>query len=79
MRVSLWTHLLLPHLGKLIQEGEVLGQVFAVGLDAVLHDGQESLNEAGNAGPAADVFNRTVHVVGPVTRERRVTDVRQFI
>lgn len=32
-------------------------------LDAVLHDGQESLNEASDAGPAADVLHRTVHVV----------------
>lgn len=57
------THLFLAHLGELVQEGEVLGQVFAVGLDAVFHDGQEGLNEAGDAGAAADVLHWTVHVV----------------
>lgn len=67
------THLLLSHLGELVQEGEVLGQVFAVGLDAVLHDGQERLHEARDAGSAADILHRTVHVVGAATWERRQT------
>lgn len=57
------TDLFLSHLGELVEEGKVLGQVFAVRLDAVLHDGQESLNEASHAGSAADVLHRTVHVV----------------
>lgn len=62
------THLLLAHLGELVQEGEVLGQVFAVGLHAVLHDGQERLDEARDAGAAADVLHRSVHVVGAARR-----------
>lgn len=57
------SHLLLPHLGELVEEGEVLRQVLAVGLDAVLHDGQQRLHEAGDAGAAADVLHRAVHVV----------------
>lgn len=65
---SVETDLLLSHLGELVEKGEVLGQVFAVGLHAVLHDGQEGLNEASDAGPAADVFNRTVHVVRAETQ-----------
>lgn len=56
-------HLFLSHLGELIQEGEVLGQMFAMGFHAVFHDGQEGLNKAGDAGAAADVLHRTVHVI----------------
>lgn len=63
------TDLLLSHLGKLVQEGEVLGQVFAVRFDAMLHDGQQRLHEASDAGPAADVLHRTVHVVGAETKQ----------
>lgn len=73
MRVNGANHLFLPHLGELVQEGEVLRQVFAVGFDAVFHDGQEGLNEAGDAGAAADVLHRTVHVVRAATDQR--TDV----
>lgn len=39
-----------------------------MGLHAVLHDGQEGLDEAGDAGPAADVLHRAVHVVGAATQ-----------
>lgn len=48
-------------------------------LHAVLHDGQEGLNEASDAGPAADVFNRTVHVVRAETpREEEEEDDEMF-
>lgn len=56
-------HLFLSHLGELVQEGKVLGQVFAMGFHAMFHDGQEGLNKAGDAGAAADVLHRTVHVI----------------
>lgn len=61
--VNAHTDLLLSHLGELVQEGKVLSQVFAVWLDTVLHDGQEGLNKAGDAGSAADILHWTVHVV----------------
>lgn len=60
---SVLSHLLLAHLGELVQEGEVLGQVFAVRLHAVLHDGQQRLDKARHAGAAANVLHWTVHVV----------------
>lgn len=56
-------YLLLTHLGKLIQKSEVLSQVFAVRLDAVLHDREEGLNKASDTGPAADILHWPIHVV----------------
>lgn len=64
-------HLFLSHLGELVQEGEVLGQVFAMGFHAMFHDGQEGLNKAGDAGAAADVLHRTVHVIRAATDKTR--------
>lgn len=64
-------HLFLSHLGELVQEGEVLGQVFAMRFHAVFHDGQEGLNKAGDAGAAADVLHWTVHVIRAATDETR--------
>lgn len=43
-----------------------------MGFDAVLHDGQEGLDEAGDAGAAADVLHRTIHVVGAATQTAEV-------
>lgn len=58
------TNLLFSHLGELVEEGEVLGQVLAVRLHAVLHDGQQRLNEASDAGSTPNILHRAVHVVG---------------
>lgn len=55
--------LLLSHLGELVEEGKVLGQVFAVRLHSVLHDRQQRLDEASDTGATADVLHRAVHVV----------------
>lgn len=77
--VEVQTDLLLSHLSELVEKGEVLGQVFAVGLDAVLHDGQEGLNEASDAGSAADVLHRTVHVVRAETREKGKLKMIQLV
>lgn len=65
-------YLLLAHLGKLIQKSEVLSQVFAVRLDAVLHDREEGLNKASDTGPAADILHWPIHVVrAEQTQEQR--------
>lgn len=65
------TNLFLPHLGKLVEKGEVLGQVFAVWLDAVLHDGQEGLDESSDAGSTPDVFHGAVHVIGAERTQKK--------
>lgn len=62
-------HLFLSHLGELIQERKVLGQMFTMGFHAVFHDGQEGLNKAGDTGAAANVLHRTVHVIRAATDE----------
>lgn len=49
-----------------------------MGLHAVLHDGQERLNETSDAGPAADVFDRTVHVVRAETQREEEDDDEMF-
>ena len=45
------------------QEGRVLCEVFAVGLDSVLHDGQQSSDKACYTRTAANVLHRSVHVI----------------
>lgn len=64
------SYLLFAHLGELEQEGKVLGQVFAVRLHAVLHDGQQRLDKARHAGAAADVLHRSVHVIRTAGQRR---------
>lgn len=73
LRLQNSIYLLLAHLGKLIQKSEVLSQVFAVRLDAVLHDREEGLNKASDTGPAADIFHWSIHVVrAEQTQEQRI-------
>lgn len=66
-----YTHFLLSHFGKFIQKGKVLGEVFAVGFHAVLHDGQQGLHEARDARAAPDVLHWPIHVIRAGSKQQQ--------